>query len=184
MTCSHCGAPLRPDAAFCTTCGTPVAAGAPDGSTVPLTAAQQQSLRVMQWMPTVIAAVVGAGFCLIGSCVTLTWRGNAVVPWVAGSVILLVVLGMLAAMSLHIRNVRADLASGVAQVRVDRLVRTRRKRSGGETVSYSYYAEFERDGSVIIDRAQYEQLQPGLRYRAVVSPRVNRAWTIEPVLDQ
>lgn len=179
MNCSRCGAAFAATTLFCPQCGLAVTpAGPPDGAaTVPLTVEQLNWLRVNAFLPPIFALAMIGGLAVLFSCFFGQFLDR---PFVKGFVIVagLVLLGVFAAVALHVRNNWADLRMGVAQVRVARLANKRA--SSGSRGGYTYYAEFEQVGSVIVMHDIYEPLVVGQIYRVTYSPHTRKGWRVDP----
>ena len=147
MNCSRCGTSLAARAGFCSQCGLGIAGARPPAPalTAPLTIEQTNWLRVNAIMPPIFALLTIGGMIGLFSCFFGQFLDRPFAKLFAGLGGLLMLV-MLVAMALHVRNNWADLRMGVAQVRVARLVSKRT--SSGSRGGYTYYAEFEQVGAV------------------------------------
>ncbi|HYF63436.1 MAG TPA: hypothetical protein VD886_11520 [Herpetosiphonaceae bacterium] len=171
MNCSRCGVALAAGSTVCPRCG--MAAGA---STAPLTIEQINWLRVNAFGPPIFALAIIGGVALMFSCFFGQLLDR---PFVKAFAIVagLLLLGVLAAVALHVRNTWADLRAGVAQVRVARLADKRA--SAGSSGGRTYYAEFEEVGSVIVMHDIYEPLVVGRLYQVTYSPHTRKGWRVD-----
>lgn len=177
MNCSRCGAALAANSLFCPQCGLAVAPADPvaSASTAPLTVEQINWLRVNAIMPPIFALAIIGGIVLLFSCFFGQFLDR---PFVKGFAVIagLLLLGVLAAVALHVRNTWADLRMGVAQVRVARLANKRA--SASSRGGYTYYAEFEQIGSLIVMHDIYEPLVVGQFYQVAYSPHTRKGWRV------
>lgn len=180
MNCPRCGAALAANALFCPQCGLAVGSAA-DGSagesTAPLTIEQINWLRVNAIMPVIFVLVIVGGLALLFSCFFGQFLDR---PFVKGFAVIggLLLLAVAAAVALHVRNNWADLRMGVAQVRRARL--TGKRASAGSRGGYTYYAEFEQVGAVIVMGDIYEPLVVGQTYVVTYSPHTRKGWRVAP----
>jgi hypothetical protein len=178
MNCPRCGAALAANALFCPQCGLAVGSSAlasAGESTAPLTIEQINWLRVNAIMPVIFIVVIVAGLATLFGC----FFGQALDrPFVKGFVVIsgLLLLAVAAAVALHVRNNWADLRLGVAQVRRARL--TGKRASAGSRGGYTFYAEFEQVGAVIVMGDIYEPLVVGQIYEVTYSPRTRKGWGV------
>lgn len=127
-------------------------------------------------MPVVILGVIMVMMAVIASLILLAvWERVPAARWFAGGLLLLYA-GLIGAAILHMRAARADIADGVARIKSGRLTH---KRTGGRRVTW-YYTTLDGIGEVEVSREQYDAVVIGSTYTVSYSPRVHRAWTIDP----
>jgi hypothetical protein len=149
---------------------------APQQSSRPLLPSEIQTLRVQRILPVVMLAVIMAVMALIAAFViAIAWARVPLMRWFAGGVVLLFV-ALIVGAHLHMRAARADIADGLAQIKAGRATK---KRTGGDGSTW-YHATLEGIGEVEVSREQYEAVVIGSSYTVSYSPRVRRAWTVEP----
>ncbi len=138
-----------------------------------------QTLRVQRVMPVLILAVIMSMMAAIALFfILIAWDRVPAVRWLAGALPLLFA-GLIIAAILHMRAARADIAAGVARIETGA---ARSQRTGGRRVTW-YYTTFDRIGEVEVSREQYEAVAIGSGYTVSYSPRVSRAWTVDPTTD-
>jgi hypothetical protein len=182
MNCPRCGAALAANPLVCPQCGLAVGSAAPGvmgDSTAPLTIEQINWLRVNAVMPVIFVLVIVGGLATLFLCFFSQFLDR---PFVKGFVVVggLLLLAVAAAVALHVRNNWADLRMGVAQVRRARL--TGKRASAGSRGGYTYYADFEQVGAVIIMGDVYEPLVVGQTYHVTYSPHTRKGWRVAPAL--
>lgn len=149
----------------------PLNASLPPVTTTPLTGGQKGRLLASGLLPLLIPA---------GVLVLLNIQLGGFFPgffsqlpgflYLVFGIVLLVLLYQAAT------NLR-DFASGVANVQVARLTRTRVVRNRNST---TYYADFEQLGKFRISRQMMGMAAAGTLYRISYSPTSKRIWTMEP----
>jgi len=141
---------------------------------VPLTDEQRNWLRVNALLPTLfitaLLIVIVAMFAFVWS--TGAFAHPLVKVFTALSALL--VIAVCIAVFKHVRNNRADLKRGTATIVTERLVRKHRT----DRSPYTFYAEFEHAGQVIVMGDVYETLVENETYDVTFSPRTKKAWAV------
>lgn len=140
----------------------------------PLTIEETNALRVNVLMPTAVIGVIGLVAVIMFALIVLPMWERPLIKWFAGAVGLLM-LAMVIAVWMHVRNNLGDLRDGVVQLKSGRLTS---KRHTGRS-PYTFYATLEGVGEVIVWGADYEKMTEQSSYRVALSPRTRRAWTVE-----
>jgi hypothetical protein len=137
--------------------------------------------------PRRVALTMGQRARLLKDCLPAAFFIVAliVVPWVleastgtSPSKALYAFLIVVIAVCLYSAQQRArDLASGVAVVEEDLLIRTGRSRRGSHR-----WSQLERLGRIRCTPAAYAQGRPGVRHIVTYSPASRIAWSLEPIV--
>jgi hypothetical protein len=137
--------------------------------------------------PHRVALTIGQRARLLKDCLPAAFFIVAliVVPWVleastgtSPSKALYAFLIVVIAVCLYSAQQRArDLASGVAVVEEDLLIRTGRSRRGSHR-----WSQLERLGRMRCTPAAYAQGRPGVRHIVTYSPASRIAWSLEPIV--
>jgi hypothetical protein len=140
-------------------------------TTTPLTGGQKAQLLASGLLPLLLPA---------GVLVFLNIQLGGVLRGFTGNIspLIYIVLGVILLVILYqaVTNLR-DFASGVANVQVARLTRTRVVRNRNST---TYYAEFAQLGKFRISRQMMGMAAAGTLYRISYSPTSKRIWAMEP----
>lgn len=87
----------------------------------------------------------------------------------------LLLVGMVIAVVMHVRNNSSDLRRGVADVVTARLTGKRETGRSPKTL----YADFDGTGSLIAPSDVYAAMEIGRTYRIAYSPRTRRLWSAD-----
>lgn len=144
-------------------------------SSRPLSIEEINALRVNVVMPVVvIGAIMLVTIAMVLMIVVPLWEAPFVKGFVAVAALLLI--AMVIAVGMHIRNHLGDLRDGVAQIRTGRL--TAKRQTG--RAPYTFYATIDGTGEVIVWGADYQKMTEGAAYTVAFSPRTRRTWSVGP----
>jgi len=142
--------------------------------TRPLTVEQSNRLRVNSLLPVGVTLTIVVPFSLVLGAIFVTFPNIPILRMfsLVGIVLLLLVL---LAVTLHIRNNLLDLKDGVCQIITEKLTQ---KRETGRAPK-SFYGDFEQTGSLVLAANVYQQLEVGVTYQVSFSPRTRLAWDVK-----
>lgn len=127
-------------------------------------------------MPVVILAFVLVMLTVIaGIVIAVAWNRAPMMRWFAGLVVLVEAGAVIAAVR-HVKASRADIDGGIALISAGRLTN---KRTGGDPSTW-YYATLEGIGELEVSLEQYRAMTLETSYTVSFSPRIRRAWTVDP----
>jgi hypothetical protein len=147
---------------------------------VPLTDEQRRMLRLNRILPVMVIAPM---MLFAGTFLVLLSRSRVFGHPLVKAMILLMTLMLLAvigAVFVHVRNHARDLRRGTAESRARRLIA--KKESGRSPKSFQ--AEFEDLGNLLVMYDTYLGIVPGGTYRVIFSPATRRAWSVERVTSE
>ena len=144
-------------------------------ATRPLTQEEINGLRINTVMPTVMLAVIALVAVGLTAAIVVPMWDRPFIPWFAAGAALLLV-GVAAAVGLHVRNNAGDLRDGVAQVRTGRVVSTRRTKGDAP---YTFYVTVDGVGEVIVWGADWDRMTEHESYTIAFSPRTRLVWSVD-----
>lgn len=152
----------------------PVPPPRPPDTLTPLTAEQLMWLRLNAYLP-VLFALVTVCFLSVGLSL-IYWRLGAAWPvkifvGVGG----LLLIGVVVAVSLHVRNNWRDAALGHAYIRRALL---RRKHHTTQRTRV-HYLEFADMRPLIVTKEVYDSVTEQQNYRVTYSPHTRRGWSVD-----